>query len=145
MRWAAVLWVVGGYLAGREFAPQPDRKTVRELRRQLAGENAQIGRLRGDLDRARSDLAASQDRARSAQSTLDATRRALADARQKLAEARRARTFHYRIQPGDTLWDLARTFLGEGHKWPQILRANASRITDPDRLVVGQVIDIPLP
>jgi proteasome lid subunit RPN8/RPN11 len=135
----------GAYLAGREFAPQPDRETVRELRRQLAGEDAQIDRLRGDLDRAKSDLAASQDRVRSAESTLDATRRALAEARQKLAEARQARTFRYRIQPEDTLWDLARTFLGDGHKWPQILRANTSRITDPDRLRIGQVIDIPLP
>ena len=70
--------------------------------------------------------------------------RALAEARRKLAEARQAETVRYRIRPGDTLWDLARTFLGDGRRWPEILRANHSRITDPDRLLIGQVVDIPL-
>ena len=62
----------------------------------------------------------------------------------EVAEARQAETVRYRIRPGDTLWGLARTFLGDGRRWPEILRANHSRITDPDRLLIGQVVDIPL-
>ena len=135
----------GGYWLDRELGAHRDRETVRELRRRLAAEDAQVDRLRSDLDRARSDLAVSQNRVRSAESTLEATRRALAEARQKLAEVRRAQTLRYRVQRGDTLWSLARTFLGDGHEWPDILRANASRILDPDLLLIGQVIDIPLP
>ncbi len=134
----------GGYWLDRELRPHPDRETVRQLRRRVQAESSQLGRLRGDLDRARRDLAAEQDRLRSAASDLEATRRALAEARRKLAEARQAETLRYRIRPGDTLWDLARTFLGDARKWPEIARANQSRITDPDQLLIGQVIDIPL-
>ncbi|HEX9411286.1 MAG TPA: LysM peptidoglycan-binding domain-containing protein [Actinomycetota bacterium] len=134
----------GGYWLDRELRPHPDRETVRQLRRRVQAESSQLGRLRGDLDRARRDLAAEQDRLRSAASDLEATRRALAEARRKLAEARQAETLRYRIRPGDTLWDLARTFLGDARKWPEIALANQSRITDPDHLLIGQVIDIPL-
>lgn len=133
-----------GYWVGHEVAP-PSSETVRSLTDQLNAERNRFDALRQQLEQARRDLAADQDRLRTAQADLDAARRALAEARQKLAEARQARTFRHRIQPGDTLWDLARTFLGDGRKWPQIFRANASRITDPGRLLVGQVIDIPLP
>jgi len=135
----------GGYVVGRELGPPPDRGTVRELRRQLEAEGSQIDRLRGDLDRARNELAADQDRLRSAASELDATRRALAEAKRKLAEARQAQTVRYRVQPGDTLWGLAQTFLGDPHRWPDIFRANRDRIPDPNRLAVGQVLLIPLP
>jgi proteasome lid subunit RPN8/RPN11 len=134
----------GGYWLDRELRPHPDRKTVRQLTRRLQAEGSQLRRLRGDLDRARSDLAAEQDRLRSAAADLDATRRALAEARSKLAEARQAETVRYRIRPGDTLWDLAGDFLGDARKWPEIFRANQSRITEPDLLLIGQVIDIPL-
>lgn len=133
-----------GFWLDRVLRPHPDRETVRELRRQLQAEGSQLDRLRGDLDRARSDLAANEDRLRSAAADLEATRRALAQARRKLAEARQAQTLRYRVQPGDTLWDLARTFLGDGRRWPEIFRANESRITDPDRLLIGQIIVIPL-
>jgi nucleoid-associated protein YgaU len=134
----------GGYWIDRELRPHPDRETVLELRRRLQAEGSQLHRLRGDLDRARSDLAAEQEHLRSAAADLEATRRALAEARRKLAEARQAETVRYRIRPGDTLWGLARTFLGDGRRWPEIVRANPSRITDPDRLLIGQVIDIRL-
>jgi proteasome lid subunit RPN8/RPN11 len=134
----------GGYWIDRELRPHPDRETVLELRRRLQAESSQLRRLRGDLDRARSDLAADQERLRSAAADLEATRRALAEARRKLAKARQAETVRFRIRPGDTLWGLARTFLGDGRRWPEIFRANSSRITDPDRLLIGQVIDIPL-
>jgi proteasome lid subunit RPN8/RPN11 len=134
----------GGYWLDRELRAHPDRETVRQLTRRLQAEGSQLRRLRGDLDRARSDLAAEQDRLRSAAADLEATRRALAEARRKLAETRQAETLRYRTRPGDTLWDLARTFLGDARKWPEIAQANQSRITDPDLLLIGQVIDIPL-
>ena len=134
----------GGYWFDRELRPRSERDTVLELRRQLQAEGSQLRRLRSDLDRAKSDVAAEHDRLRSAAADLEATRRALAEARRKLAEARQAETLRYGIRPGDTLWDLARTFLGDPRRWPDIVRANQSRITDPRRLLIGQVIDIPL-
>jgi 5'-nucleotidase / UDP-sugar diphosphatase len=82
------------------------------------------------------------------QGDLDATTKALQEARKKLREARQSNpisvVLHYRTRPGDTLWDLARTFYGDPLEWPTILQANRTGISDPDHLAVGQVLDIPL-
>lgn len=133
-----------GYWLGQEIRPHPDREAFRRLERVLEAQASQLDRLRGELDRARSALAASQERAQSAEAGLQEARRALKEARRKLAQARLAQTIRYRIQPGDTLWDLAEALLGDGRKWPQILAANRSRIVAPDQLAIGQVIEIPL-
>jgi nucleoid-associated protein YgaU len=79
---------------------------------------------------------------------LDATTKALKEARRKLREATQnvPTTFvvHYRVKPGDTLWELARTFYGNPLAWPKILEANRDRVPDPDLLAVGQVLTIVL-
>jgi len=58
----------------------------------------------------------------------------------------------YVVRSGDTLWDLAAQFLGDGQKWPLIYRHNNSpqvtaatgtRIGDPDLIFVGQEIYVP--
>jgi len=59
----------------------------------------------------------------------------------------------YIIQPGDTLWDLARKFLGDPHLWPQLWEGNqyirdAHWIYPGDPLVIGpraaQLTEAPL-
>jgi len=135
-----------GYWIGHEVGPRtPSAGAVRSLTNQLDIERQRLDQLRGALNSAQRALADDQDRLRSAASELDATRRALAESRRKLAEARQARTFPYRVQAGDTMWDLARTFLGDARRWPEILRANRGRLSDPRSLAVGQIIYIPLP
>jgi hypothetical protein len=56
------------------------------------------------------------------------------------------------VRRGDTLWSLARTYLGRGAEWPRIWRYNnrpdiigetRRGIRDPDLIFVGQVILIP--
>jgi len=49
----------------------------------------------------------------------------------------------YRIQPGDTLTDLARRFLGTTQRFPEIYQLNRDRMSSPDDLVVGKTIRIP--
>jgi LysM domain len=46
----------------------------------------------------------------------------------------------YTVQPGDSLWSIARRFYNDGLRWSDIARANA--LTNPDRLLVGQVLHI---
>ena len=48
------------------------------------------------------------------------------------------------IRRGDTLWNLARKFLGHGTKWP-VLAANNSQLRDPARLQVGTWVRLPAP
>lgn len=59
----------------------------------------------------------------------------------------------YTIQPGDTLWDLAATHLGDPLEWPRIyafnnqkevLNAGARRIVDPDRIYAGSKLHLPI-
>jgi hypothetical protein len=48
------------------------------------------------------------------------------------------------VGPGDTLWALAAEHYGDGSLYPRIVRANPAVITDPDVIVPGQVLRIPV-
>jgi nucleoid-associated protein YgaU len=47
-----------------------------------------------------------------------------------------------RIQPGDSLWKLARRHLGSGSRWNELL-ANNPGISDPNRIQPGAVLVVP--
>lgn len=46
------------------------------------------------------------------------------------------------VKKGDTLWDIARQYLGDPFKWPEIYRRNTATIADPDLIYPDQVIII---
>lgn len=50
---------------------------------------------------------------------------------------------YYVIEKGDTLWAIARKFLGNGNRYPEIFEANREVIIDPDKIFPGQKIIIP--
>ena len=54
------------------------------------------------------------------------------------------------VHPGDTLWDIARTWLGDPHRWTEIYRLNAGHhfptggtLTDPDLIYPGWTLRLP--
>ena len=47
------------------------------------------------------------------------------------------------VQPGNSLWRLARRTLGEGTRYTVINQANRERIRDPDLIYPGQVFEVP--
>ncbi|WP_225028169.1 LysM peptidoglycan-binding domain-containing protein, partial [Xinfangfangia pollutisoli] len=49
------------------------------------------------------------------------------------------------VQPGNTLWAIARGALGEGVLYVEVYEANRDRIRDPDLIYPGQVFTIPAP
>jgi len=58
----------------------------------------------------------------------------------------------YRVHKGDTLWGLARRFLGSGAAWPQLMQRHNSKVQiglggdfihDADRLSIGQRLHLP--
>ncbi len=61
---------------------------------------------------------------------------------QPLATARLTRVT---IQPGHTLWAIAKDAYGQGVKYVQIYEANLDQIRDPDLIYPGQVFDVPDP
>ncbi len=47
------------------------------------------------------------------------------------------------VQPGNSLWRIARRVYGDGFSYTQIFQANDSQITDPDLIYPGQVFEVP--
>lgn len=49
----------------------------------------------------------------------------------------------YTIKSGDTLWDIATRYYGDGSQYNKIYNANRNVISNPDLIYPGQVITIP--
>ncbi len=49
----------------------------------------------------------------------------------------------YTVQAGDTLSKIAKTHLGDATAYMKIFDANKDKLTDPDKIQVGQVLTIP--
>jgi len=47
------------------------------------------------------------------------------------------------VEPGDTLWSIAASALGDGTLWVAVYRANRDRIKDPARIYPGQRLAVP--
>lgn len=47
------------------------------------------------------------------------------------------------VEPGDTLFGIAKEHLDDGNRWPEIFKANGAVITNPDVITVGQVLLVP--
>ena len=47
------------------------------------------------------------------------------------------------VQPGNSLWRIARRVYGSGFSYTQIFEANKGRIVDPNMIYPGQVFEIP--
>lgn len=49
----------------------------------------------------------------------------------------------YTVQSGDTLSKIARNHLGDAGAYMKIFEANRDKLSDPDKIQVGQVLTIP--
>ena len=49
----------------------------------------------------------------------------------------------YTVVAGDTLSHIAQRHYGDAARWPAIFEANRDKLSDPDRILPGQVLRIP--
>ncbi|GEM_PF-739512 len=52
-------------------------------------------------------------------------------------------TIDYTIQSGDNPYTIAKKFLGDGDRYPEIIAMNKDKLTNPSKLVVGTQIRVP--
>ena len=63
--------------------------------------------------------------------------------RRDSTQSTRPGTVLHTVRPGDTLYEIARRYLGNGVRWPELFRANSGRVTNANLISVGQVLNIP--
>jgi nucleoid-associated protein YgaU len=49
----------------------------------------------------------------------------------------------YTVVKGDTLWAIAKKYYGSGSQYTKIYNANTDKISNPNKIYVGQVLTIP--
>lgn len=49
----------------------------------------------------------------------------------------------YTVVSGDTLSKIAKQYYGDANQWPKIFDANRDKLSNPDRISIGQVLRIP--
>ncbi len=47
------------------------------------------------------------------------------------------------VETGDTLWAIAKKYLGDGNRYNEIFEANRPMLSDPDKIYPGQNLRIP--
>lgn len=73
----------------------------------------------------------------------DANEQAMAEDEAKLVTVDGRRYWVHIVRKGDTLYGVAKQYLNDGERYPEIAQANEATIADPDQIYIGQRILVP--
>src|SRR5215203_653824 len=73
--------------------------------------------------------------------TADINSQGQADAQESSRSRSAGQT--YTVQSGDTLSKISKQFYGDAGQYQRIFEANRDKLSDPDKIQVGQVLNIP--
>lgn len=68
----------------------------------------------------------------------------IAEVTEEVAGQVKVETKEYTVRKGDTLWTIALSQLGSGHRWKSLAEMNKDTVRNPNKLKPGQVIVIPV-
>lgn len=118
-----------------EVQQEADKARIREILGGLPG----IRKVKQDLTVAKGSTRATEPAA--ATETADAKSATLPSQADAGEAADSENT--YTVQPGDTLWKIAKQFYGDGTKYMKIFEANQGILKNPDHILPGQELVIP--
>jgi tetratricopeptide (TPR) repeat protein len=122
---------------------KPDEEKLALIERKLAEGldtvEAELDRKRAEERAAEVAEAAEKPEAKPAEEKVAAAQAAPAAA----SAATTAAEGTFTVRPGDTLWIIAQEVFGDGNRYPELIRANSPLQRNPNRLVPGQVLQLP--
>lgn len=68
----------------------------------------------------------------------------ISETKEEVASPIKVETKEYTVRKGDTLWTIAESQLGSGHRWKYLADMNKDRVKNPNKLKPGQKIVIPV-
>ena len=74
---------------------------------------------------------------------VPAAAQATGDQQARETDAESNGMIEHRVQPGETLWSLSSSYLGDPFEWRRILEANPGVITNPESIEPGTLLKIP--
>lgn len=126
----------------------PDGKLLYDTNEKVTVEDFNINEAGSDLD-VQVDISLRQYVDYGTQ-TIDIKKVSVGSAVQKVIKITKERETHnaptaktYTIKSGDTLWAIAKKYLGSGSKFTDIVKANSDKIKNPNNVPIGTVLTIP--
>lgn len=134
------IWGNAGYVVRNPGVPEITPRTPRLSRRVMLEKELEAAKRQ--LQQALAKASAEESRRKELEAELARVKTQL-DAFRAGAPPAGTATRTYKVQKGDTLWDIAEKMYGSGLQWPRIYTANKDKIRDPNRINAGQVLRIP--
>lgn len=124
-------------------ARNTDKERIKELLLNIAGIKKVVLDVSEVAATASIPSAANEESAESSSGAGPEAGNADAAASEESADKSPAGPKTYTVQPGDTLWKIAKQFHGDGKEYMKIFEANKDLLKDPDHIYPGQELVIP--
>ncbi len=78
------------------------------------------------------------------ETTESGEKKVVEESKEEMTNEIKVSTKEYTVKPNDSLWKIAETQMGSGHRWKYLYELNKDRIKNPNKLKAGTKIVIPV-